>query len=515
MTDKTLVIGNGPCARSIAEALITQGAEVIVATKKDSADISSAEKVLSNTKLVSCQDSAGSFNILMNRNGEELSETVGNVVIAEEAVREPDFSSYELTPSPDVISLSRLTGLLSDGKSDELSGKKIVFLTGLAKESSPVILEDIMQSCLRLQSNFHAQTYILTKNLKVGGNGLEALYRTTREAGAVYVKFTDVMPEIRQEKDTGVALTFTDEITGEKLRLSPDITVVDERIFPSEDIAELAALLELDTDQNGFVQADNVHRISVLTNRKGIFAAGPSRSIHSPADQVTDAGNAVISVLKPEADQPETAAQVNKGLCVRCLTCYRVCPYRAIILNARPFVVPEACEQCGICTAECPAHAVTIKELTRDEISDQIIKGIPQKKETTTPFLVAFCCRRSAVRAKALASCMGHTLPRGLRIIEVPCAGGVSHEHIFSAFQNHADGVLVLTCHEGNCHSERGNIHARKRTDHISGILSETGFESERLLIRTLASNMAKEFADIVNGFEKTILDLGPSSLSQ
>jgi heterodisulfide reductase subunit A-like polyferredoxin/coenzyme F420-reducing hydrogenase delta subunit len=519
-SEKTLVIGSGPCARHITEELLARGDAVIVAVKENQFDLPTQQaEILTDTELISCRGTAGNFNFLMAKRGEKISRTAANVIVAEEAVRYPNNSLYGLTASDSVLALSRLKELLSDADPSLSGAKRIVFLTGLIKESNPVILEEMMRACLKLQSDFNAQTYIFTKNLKVAGNGLEALYRTTKEAGTVYIKFTETVPEIAQD-DSGVTLTFTDEVLGGKFRLKPDITVADETVSPSEYVKKLAAILELDTDSEGFLQADNVHRISVLTNRKGILVAGTSRGIQSPDDLATETGNAVISVPKPELGNEGTGenlegfAEISRGACVRCLTCYRVCPYRAILLNAKPAVIPDVCERCGICAAECPARAITIKGLTPSEIAGEIQKGnFPQSKGSFTPYLVAFCCQRSAARAGELASCMGHQLPGGLKIIEVPCAGSISHTHIFSAFQNNADGVLILTCHEGNCHSERGNLHARKRAEHITGVFSEAGFDRDRLMIKTLASNMAKEFAETVSQFEKKILEMGPSRL--
>ena len=429
---------------------------------------------------------------------------------------------YGLMPTPKVVRLSQVVGMLGDasfGKRHLLKAKKIVFLNGLAKESNPVIAEAIMRSCLKLQSDLKIKTYILTKNLKVAANGLEVLYRETKKAGSVYIKFTDTIPDIHPQKDGGVKIEFTDEITLKKFRLTPDLTVVDEDIVPSDYAADLAGILRLDTDPAGFVQADNVHRNSVFTNRKGIMVAGPSRSIQSAFDQVTDAENAAIAALylmKSPPAEPEEKAVIDTGKCVRCLTCYRICPFRAIRLNARVSVAPDACERCGICAAHCPENAIRIKNLEPESISDRITAGYKTgAEEAFFPFLVAFCCSRSAALAGKLASSTGHKLPVGLKVVEVPCAGSISMAHIFTAFENNADGVLVLTCHLGNCHAERGNMYSQHTVDQITAFFLNIGFEKERLAVKTLASNMGIEFSEIVNRFEENILKLGPSRLKR
>ena len=302
------------------------------------------------------------------------------------------------------------------------------------------------------------------------------------------------------------------------MNTKPDIMVVDEALQPSAFSRDLSSKLEIDTGPDGFIQSDNVHRSTVLTNRKGIFVAGFSRSVQTEGERQTDIGSAALAVLnlykKPPEEQRGRAEIQFTGQCVGCLTCFRVCPYGAISLNPRVVVDPQACESCGLCAAECPRFAIKINAPVGGAIADRI----PDRKNATSPetfypSITAFCCSRSAKGAGDLAYCMGYSIPPGLYVVEVPCAGGISLAHLLSAFSKGADGVLVLTCHQGNCHSEYGNTHAHQKVDQVSEMLSQLGFEPERLVYKTLASNMGTEFAKIVNEFETQLLELGPSRL--
>ena len=246
MNHTTLIFGNGPCAHTIAEDLLTTGAEIVMATPDTTCDFSpsidsGSLEILSNTRLVSCRGTAGDFRILVDRNQHKISKTVAEIVIAEEHQRKPNFSAYGLKASSNVIPLSQVKQLLdSSHEHHSLSRtQKVVFLTGLVQESHPVVAQEIMHTALGLQSEFNLQTYILTTNLKVAANGLEALYRKTKEAGTVYIKFTDTRPEIHSEGNDTVQIEFVDEITLKKFRLTPDMTVVDERIVPSDYVADL------------------------------------------------------------------------------------------------------------------------------------------------------------------------------------------------------------------------------------------------------------------------------------
>ena len=530
LTGKTLLIGSGACARRIAEDIMTQESDLIIASTGEGFGLSTrpvsidpAEewaKVYSKTKVHSCQGTVGDFKVVLERDGKKRTTVVDQVIIAEDEKRIAGFSSYGLTRTAKIIALSQLGKLLREISEDDslFSGvKTVVFLVGIDTENNPVILEEIMQSCLKLQAEHKRKIYILTKNLKVAANGLEKLYRDTRDVGVIYIKFTHTRPDIIQVADGSVCIEFTDEITGNMLKLTADLTIVDEKIVPSDYSADLARIFELEKDLNGFGQGDNVHRLTVFTNRKGILVAGPARSVQSLPEQFADADNVLLSlrnIEKQPADQTAAKAQIENGKCVRCLTCYRLCPYRAIQVNTRVSIAPAACEGCGICLAECPRGAVSFvdqKQATGSEVPAAEV--IRPAAESFIPSITAFCCNRSAARAAQLAAWMGKKLPHGFQIVEVPCGGSVSLSHILTAFNSNADGVMILTCHEGNCHSEVGPRHAQQRVEQIWEHFRSIGLESGRLVKNTLASNMGVEFAKALVEFENQLLAMGPIRL--
>ena len=82
--------------------------------------------------------------------------------------------------------------------------------------------------------------------------------------------------------------------------------------------------------------------------------------------------------------------------------------------------------------------------------------------------------------------------------------------HILKAFNTNADGVMILTCHEGNCHSEVGPRYAQQRVEQIREHFGSIGIEGGRLVEKTLASNMGVEFAGTLVEFENQLLAMGP-----
>ena len=170
-----MIVGAGPCAVNIAENLIAEGVHVIVAVKEEStleALMDSQAEVLLKARITGCKGFVGNFSVSMDVDGEKAERSVSNIVVAEEDLRRSRFSEYGLTPNDSVVGLSGMMAepgpALSSGKD-----KKLVFITGVIGEGNPVITADVMRTCLKWQTDLNAETYIFTRNLKVGANGLD------------------------------------------------------------------------------------------------------------------------------------------------------------------------------------------------------------------------------------------------------------------------------------------------------------------------------------------------------
>ena len=520
MTQKTCIFGNGPCAQQVAEQLLAAGEKIIIAASAagfpafSEAGLLDSHKqqveIINNTGLSAINGAYGDFTLNLVSDDQEVIRHVSTVIIAEETEWLTNQPLYGLETSEQVLSFSQMASILAGKRSLLPSNlKHVVFLNGLMRESHPVITGEIMRLSLIMQSELEVQTYVLTRNLKVAADGLEAMYRQSREAGVFYVKFSESQPEIIRNEADSIRLEFKDEVTGQDFQLTPDLIVVDETCHPADATKKLSEVLKLEIDRFGFPQTENVHRLTGYTNRKGILVAGPARTIMSGADQIVDADAVSLAALQLNrfpSEPLEDRAVIHTGQCIRCLTCHRLCPYRAIDLKKRLTVIPEACERCGICAAECPRGAISIAGLSGRDMRARFEEATSIDTQTaSSPWIAVFCCSRSAIQAWNLSALMKSALPDNLKIVEVPCAGSISVAHILSAFQSGAEGVLILTCHEGNCHSEQGNVLAGRRAEQVIDLLPHLGLESSRLAVDSLAANMGAEFADIVNRFVKRV----------
>jgi coenzyme F420-reducing hydrogenase delta subunit/Pyruvate/2-oxoacid:ferredoxin oxidoreductase delta subunit len=351
--------------------------------------------------------------------------------------------------------------------------------------------------------------------VKLAHPGLETLYKQSRENGVLYFKLRE-SPQVSRNGD-GFSVTLHDNVLHEDVELTPDVVVVEEAIIPHPETSLLAQMLRIEMSPEGFFQSDNVHRFPVRSNREGIYVIGSARQPVDFRQGWADAKNAVLEISRLLGDGKsqvlEEKARIHRGKCTICLTCFRVCPHGAISWDNRAVISSLACQGCGICASECPMDAIQLVDYQDSEIKEQIV--LSQQAGTGTPQIVAFCCRNSAFEAGEMARMFGNTLPEGLQMIKVPCAGKVDVDYILTAFQAGADGVLVFACHKDNCKSQEGSTFARWRVEDAGRMLEEIGLERERLEFAAIASNMPVEFSRITGALEARLKELGPSRIKK
>ena len=76
------------------------------------------------------------------------------------------------------------------------------------------------------------------------------------------------------------------------------------------------------------------------------------------------------------------------------------------------------------------------------------------------PKIIGFLCTWCSYTGADLAGTSRLKSPWNLRAVRVPCSGRVSPELVMRAFDEGADGVLVLGFHIGECHYDTGNHRA-------------------------------------------------------
>jgi coenzyme F420-reducing hydrogenase delta subunit len=96
----------------------------------------------------------------------------------------------------------------------------------------------------------------------------------------------------------------------------------------------------------------------------------------------------------------------------------------------------------------------------------------------------------------------------------LPCTGRIEESLLLRAFENGADGVMVIGCLEGDCHYVNGNIRARARVERVYNILDQIKIGPERVRMYNLSAGEGAKFAAFTNEFVDQIEDLGPSPIN-
>ena len=93
--------------------------------------------------------------------------------------------------------------------------------------------------------------------------------------------------------------------------------------------------------------------------------------------------------------------------------------------------------------------------------------------------------------------------------VPIICTGKIDTTHIMTAFDQGADGVLILACPEGDCHYQDGNYEAKKRVHLLSKLLEPMGIEKGRIRIELGTDPEGKRITQLVKEMSQDLAKLG------
>lgn len=128
------------------------------------------------------------------------------------------------------------------------------------------------------------------------------------------------------------------------------------------------------------------------------------------------------------------------------------------------------------------------------------------------PNIVAFVCNWCSYAAADNAGMKRAKYPANVKLIRVMCSGRIDPQFILKAFQEGADGVMILGCHPGDCHYLEGNYKTLRRAELLKCVLKDFGIEEDRFHREWVAASEADKFIEVVNQMNEKIIKLGPLS---
>ncbi len=491
-SSKVLVIGGGVTGLSVARELSASGYPVtIVERSKEPKGPVEAGELRCRTTVRKVRGQVGNFQVEFDSPGGPKKDTFGAIVVACGLETASPLPSLKLKKSSSVALLSKASSLI-DSLSEKREGPlRVAFLMDVNREQTVVTTEAVLSQARKARTKGNVVT-VYGKNIRVGAPGLEKLYREARSQGVLFIKYSK--PPAIKAKGRRVTVIACDEQMGIEVEAEFDLLIVADDLVADNDA--LKKILRLKGDKENFFQEENVWLYPVRSSRRGIFIAGACRepmSIKEAREEAAAAALEVDNLLRKKTVAFDLqVAEIDDDKCVFCLTCYRACPHGAIEMDfdkGAARVAEIACQACGICAAECPAKAIQLQNYTDDRLAAET---------DDPPPLLIFACAESGVKAGEAAAGNGWKLPAKSRLVEVPCAGKIDNALILKSLQKGAKRVLLLGCHQENCHYLQGSARAEKRVDEIKKRLEEAGLDPGRVEIGNLISKDGAKFANYV-----------------
>lgn len=346
----------------------------------------------------------------------------------------------------------------------------------------------------------------------------ESLYREARTAGVSFVRYGDRLPIISTESGARFRIAAADVIQGEaEFNVDCDRVFVASAPDPASLSLPIRDTMPVERDSDGFLLKESIHCHSGASFSSGVYvlgeAAGNLDLVRIHAEAAAAAMSARAWMIESASKQGLQNISLNDQCC-RCLTCLRVCPHTAILLQPGPArsTVQEAaaaCKECGICISECPRLALDLVSYPEEAVSSFLEE---LKQTDASDVVVVYGCQRSAGRASAQTE-----LPPNCVFLGVPCAGRISEAIIWATLGLGVKGVLVVGCHHGNCASDSGTDWAGSRVRNVLQKLDVPESMPSPVRYVTIAANEPARFRRLVSEFASSLErgDVGAASFQK
>ncbi|MGV8155147.1 MAG: FAD-dependent oxidoreductase [Alkaliphilus sp.] len=228
---------------------------------------------------------------------------------------------------------------------------------------------------------------IFYMDIRAGGKGYEEfVQRAIEDDHVLYLRGRVARV---YEEDGKLVVLGVDTLSSEQVRIEADLVVLATAVIPSEKAKVLGRTLKVGTDTYGFFNEAHSKLKPVESMTKGVFLAGCAqapRDIPETVSQATGAAAKVITMFsKNHLVSDPQVAKVNERICVGCLLCEPICPYKAIepeIIEVRTgqkvekrqvaIINKGLCQGCGACSVACRSGAMNLSGFSNEQILEEL-----------------------------------------------------------------------------------------------------------------------------------------------
>ncbi len=325
---------------------------------------------------------------------------VGTIVIATGFDPYMPFDEYGFGKHENVITQLQLERLLSKNgpteghlvlPSTEKVPKSVVFILCVGSRNpdrpycSRICCAAALKNAMLIKNQLpETEVFILYRDIRTFGKGLEVYYTEARELGINFFKFSaEDPPKVHRNNEDGqLKILVNDPILGMSVEIPVDLTVLVEAMTPRQDAAKLGSTLGVSRSPDGFFREAHPKLRPLDTSTDGIYLAGVAHGPKDITESLTQASGAaaraVIPLSKGKIEVEPIVAVIDEKLCSGCGTCVALCPYGAIKKDEKGVsrVTEAMCKGCGTCAASCPERAIKIYHFTDEQIAAQAIAAL-------------------------------------------------------------------------------------------------------------------------------------------
>lgn len=357
--------------------------------------------VLLESELVSLTGHVGDFAATVRVRGgngasSERQVRVGNVIVAT-GYQEFDagrITHYGYGKLPNVVTSFEFEQMLRAGRIETREGRlpqyaAIIHCVGSrSREFHPYCSRVCCMTALKYAHElksanpacYVSDVYI---DMHAFGKGCEEFYKATSEVKTLFLMFDKrEHPVIRRagpNDDCGMLIEVNETLSGERIEIPADLVILMVGMEPRADAGEVARLVNISQDKEGWFMESHPKLDPVATTTDGVYIVGTCAAPKDIPDTVAQARAAAARILarisKGKIEIEGVFAEVDENHCSGCRMCNELCPYSAIEFDAearRSHVIAAACKACGACVAACPSGAIKGRHFTVEQIHAQI-----------------------------------------------------------------------------------------------------------------------------------------------
>jgi heterodisulfide reductase subunit A-like polyferredoxin len=341
-------------------------------------------EVYKNASFGDLSGHVGHFHGAISSNGDTREVEFGAAVVATGA-KESEPKEYLYGEHEGVVTQHTLEERIMANDPSLKNLKKAVFIqcVGSRCEERPWCSKICCAGSVRLaerlkEINPDIQNYIIYRDLRTYGQ-LEKYYEKSRREGTIFIQYEPEAKPVVEAVNGKLQVKIRDKVINEEIVIDADLLTLAAAIDAAESNPEIQRLFKLTINSAGYFVEAHMKLRPVDFTTEGVFLAGlahyPKPIDESIAQAIAAAQRASILLSKEELTFPGVISKVDPDKCAVCLTCVRLCPYGAPMINEETHkaeIVPALCQGCGICSSVCPGHAIELSHFRDEQVFQEI-----------------------------------------------------------------------------------------------------------------------------------------------